>query len=152
MADGLDEQARLGVAGDDRGPGLAALADGVARVQAEVALQLFRLGAVAGVAFLHQNGADPLLEELVVGRLGLRQDDEQRDHHRFASFSCFSLAARWRSIASRAAAGFRDFTAFRISSWPSTAAATPWVPMEAYRDARRSPAMVSRSSGKTGLR
>ena len=46
------------------GPGVAALEQPVARVEQQVRLELFALGAVALVAVLDEQRADLLLEEL----------------------------------------------------------------------------------------
>src|SRR6185436_6017207 len=50
VADRLDEEALVEVARDDGRAGLAALEQALARVDVELALQLLRLRAVAGVA------------------------------------------------------------------------------------------------------
>ena len=57
-----EEEALLGSAGNDGGTGVAALAQGVAMIEAQAAL-LFRAG-VAFVAFGDEHGADAFLEEL----------------------------------------------------------------------------------------
>jgi hypothetical protein len=54
VADGLHEQAAFGFAGDHRWPGITALEDGLARVEAQSALALAGLGAVAAIAPLDQ--------------------------------------------------------------------------------------------------
>jgi len=77
-ANGLDQKAFLGVAGDDGGPSVAALEQARAGIQVETAFELVALGAVAVVAPFDQHGADAFLEQLeasrAVGGLGLAED------------------------------------------------------------------------------
>ena len=62
---GLDELARVRLAGDDSGlPAVAASLPARARVEKQPGLQLFRLRAMALVAVLHEHRPDLLLEEL----------------------------------------------------------------------------------------
>ena len=80
-ADGLEQQALLGLAEDDGRAGVAALEQGLARVEPQAAALLLR--AVAGDALLDQHGADVLLEELdaggrLVGPHGQRQRKDER--------------------------------------------------------------------------
>ena len=79
VADRGDEQAVGDVAGHDRGAGFAAVAEGVAAVEAEAALVLFT--GVAVVTFGDEDGADFGLEksELLGGRLGGADDDRGED-------------------------------------------------------------------------
>ena len=69
VADRLDQQALLRVAGDDDGAGLAAVHHAGLRVEPQVALVL--LGAVAWIAVLGQERPDGRLEELDGGGVGL---------------------------------------------------------------------------------
>src|SRR6185503_12330679 len=54
----------VGIAGHNGGAEIAALERAFPRVEVEVAFQLLRRAAVAGVAALDEDGADLLLEEL----------------------------------------------------------------------------------------
>ena len=63
MPDALDEQAVVGFAGHDRGAGDATLGPAVTRVEAQAALQFFRVVAVAFVALLDEHGPDAALEK-----------------------------------------------------------------------------------------
>lgn len=63
VADGLEEEALLQVAGDDGMAGVAALARAGAGVEEETALEFLGGGGMAGVAFFHEHGADAALEE-----------------------------------------------------------------------------------------
>src|SRR4051794_11361443 len=95
MPDRQDEIARVRIPLHDRRLArLAALEHSLARVEAQAAFQLLRLGAVALVATVHQDGADSLLEEFGAGgsrgrRLrgitGGRGADERRDSREEAS-------------------------------------------------------------------
>ena len=66
-ADGLDEEALVGIAGDESGAGRAAFAEGVAGVEGEAAFGFALGGVVAGVAGLDENGADGGFEEFDFG-------------------------------------------------------------------------------------
>ena len=85
-ADGLEEQAVLGIARNDGSRArLAALQGALASVQAEPGLELLGFGAVAAVALVDEDRPDLLLEELEAlgidrGRLGLvlAPSDERR--------------------------------------------------------------------------
>src|SRR5262249_47719331 len=70
VADRLDEQALLRVAGHENGSAVAALVDGRTAVQLQAPAFLLRGGAVALKAALGQDGADLLLEELDVRGVG----------------------------------------------------------------------------------
>ena len=63
LLDGLDEQALLGVAGDEGRAVVAALAEPFAGVQGQAAANLLGALGVAAVALADQHGADVLLEE-----------------------------------------------------------------------------------------
>ena len=67
VVDGTHEQARLGLAGDERRAIGAAAAHPVARVEQQPAPGLPGLGTVAGVAVLDQDRPHPALEELDAG-------------------------------------------------------------------------------------
>jgi hypothetical protein len=67
MVHGLEEEAPLRVPGDDGRTFFAALEQGLAMVEPEVALLL--LGVMALVAFRDEHRPDPRLEELEVRRL-----------------------------------------------------------------------------------
>ncbi len=69
VTDGLDEQAFVRVASDERRAGVATGEDGIAGVQGEAALHLGG-GGVALEAALDEDGADLLLEELEGGCIG----------------------------------------------------------------------------------
>ena len=62
VPDGMDEQALFGIARNHRGARFAAPQQALARIQVELRLHL--VAAVALVAAVGQDGADPLLEEL----------------------------------------------------------------------------------------
>ena len=85
VADGFDEQAFVGLAGDDGRPGVAALPDPLGRVEQEAALDLLGRGGVAGGAGVDEDRADPLLEEFDSRGVVLdRQSGQQRglqQHH-----------------------------------------------------------------------
>ena len=70
VPDGFDEEALLGVAGDDGGAAIAAFEHGVDGVEPEAAFLAFLVMAIEAV--LGQHGADVVFEELAgVGRLNL---------------------------------------------------------------------------------
>ena len=74
VADGFDETAVVGVAGDDGGAGVTAAEEGVAMIEGEAAFE-FGGGGVAVEAVLDEEGADAGFEEgEVVG--GLRGGGE----------------------------------------------------------------------------
>ena len=66
VADRLDQQAFVGVAGHDRRAGVAALAKALAAVEAEPAPQFLGGARVALAALRHQHGPDLRLEELLL--------------------------------------------------------------------------------------
>ena len=70
VADGLEEEALLQVAGNDGVAGVAALTRAGAGVEEETALEFLSAGGVAGVAFFHEHGADAFLKksEFIGGR------------------------------------------------------------------------------------
>jgi hypothetical protein len=67
VADGLDEERFIGLAGHKGGPGVAAGEGGLAGVEEEPAADPIRLLAVAGVTLVGEDGADAGFEELQVG-------------------------------------------------------------------------------------
>src|SRR5262249_38260070 len=71
VANGVNQQALVDVARNDRRARVAALADALARIEEEAALDLLRGGGVALVAVLHEYGTDSLLAELDALRIGL---------------------------------------------------------------------------------
>src|SRR5204862_8053944 len=72
LADGPNEDALLGLPGNDGGTGVAALEESLAAVEEKAALHLVGLSAVALIAALNKNRPDLLLEEfdLVAGQRG----------------------------------------------------------------------------------
>src|SRR6185436_17616252 len=86
-ADRLDEEAVIGIAGDDgRGAGLAALQGALPGVEPEAGLDLLGVRGMAAVALVDEDGPDLLLEELKavgVRRRGLglllRQDAQRQE-------------------------------------------------------------------------
>jgi hypothetical protein len=90
---GFDEQTLLRIAGDDGRAAVPARAQALARIQAQAALQLLRLGAVALVAALHEHGADALFEELrsvFIGGSDSRQGERTAAERRRDGQSCRS--------------------------------------------------------------
>jgi hypothetical protein len=82
VADGLDKQALVGVAGDERSAGVTALEQCGAAVDAEVVGSL--VAAVAVEALVHQHGADAGFEVglgVAMARLdGVRSDSREQSH------------------------------------------------------------------------
>jgi hypothetical protein len=62
----LDDQALVGVAGDDRWAAVATFANSRLRVQSQVSLDDLRLPGVAFIAVLDQDGSDAGFEKLLV--------------------------------------------------------------------------------------
>ena len=98
VGDDLNEEALVGLAFDESGPGIAALAEGGAGIETEAAEGSFEFGAMAGVAFGGEDGADFRFEEIVV-RLGGEErhggeGNERRESEHVVSILCFS-GERW---------------------------------------------------------
>jgi hypothetical protein len=70
MADGGDEETFLGVSRDEGWPAVASGEDALARIEVEAAPKLFTLSAVAFVAALDEDGADPLFKEIEPSEIG----------------------------------------------------------------------------------
>src|SRR5437588_10292152 len=80
MADSLDEEALLGLAGDDRRAGIAAPPHTLARVETQTTLDALRRGRMTSVAMPDQDRTDALFEELDARRRvrrGARSEREQ---------------------------------------------------------------------------
>jgi hypothetical protein len=71
VADGLDEEALVGLARDERRAGVAALQHRVARVELQAAFEFLRLRAVAGVAGPGEHGANLGLEKFQADGVGV---------------------------------------------------------------------------------
>ena len=79
VADGVDDEAVLGLARDDRWPRVAAVEHALAGVQHEAALYLVGVAAVAFVATVREHGTDVRLKKLEVLRRNRRRGSRRRD-------------------------------------------------------------------------
>ncbi len=70
VADRLDQQALVGIAGLDRGAAIAAFRPSLARVEEQVAFDLFAFFGVAFVTPFHEEWPDAFFEEVQVGSGG----------------------------------------------------------------------------------
>ena len=95
MPQGLDEQALVRLAGNDRRAALAPFAKALPRIEPQLALQLLGAGRVALVAIGDQHRADVLLEEVDPLRIVFGRGGSRRLQHRQGDRPTYHALHRW---------------------------------------------------------